>query len=90
MVADFFTKPLQGHLFYKLRDFILNCGCDAGYEPERSIASVDAASSPGEPLDTNHKRSVKFRADTNLSLQECVEPLGSDPLTPLTPLTSGT
>jgi hypothetical protein len=24
MVADFFTKPLQGHLFYKLRAAVLN------------------------------------------------------------------
>ena len=25
MIADFFTKPLQGTLFTKLRDFIMNC-----------------------------------------------------------------
>jgi hypothetical protein len=24
MVADYFTKPLQGALFYKLRDYIMN------------------------------------------------------------------
>jgi len=33
MIADFFTKPLQGALFYELRDFILNV------EPGQSISS---------------------------------------------------
>ena len=35
MVADYFTKPLQGQLFYKLRAYILNISDDesTGNEP---------------------------------------------------------
>ena len=44
MIADFFTKPLQGRLFRKLRAFILNLpyddeGEDHGDDSENAIDS---------------------------------------------------
>ena len=36
MLADFFTKPLQGHLFQKFRDLIM------GYKYVSSIYSVQS------------------------------------------------
>ena len=38
MVADYFTKPLQGGLFYKLRDYIMNI--DSSSEHHSSHRSV--------------------------------------------------
>ena len=44
MIADFFTKPLQGTLFKKFRDLIMNCSGDHtpqdGYDP-RSVLGND-------------------------------------------------
>ena len=31
MHADFFTKPLQGMLFYRLRDLIMNIAAESPY-----------------------------------------------------------
>lgn len=41
MLADFFTKPLQGHLFRKLRDQIMNIDSSSAYHSShRSVLSV--------------------------------------------------
>ena len=38
MVADYFTKPLQGRLFYKLRDLVMNIGPGSKYSSaQRSV-----------------------------------------------------
>ena len=37
MRADFFTKPLQGMLFYCLRDLIMNIGSSSIYRGELSF-----------------------------------------------------
>ena len=38
MVADYFTKPLQGRLFYKLRDLVMNIGLSSKYSSaQRSV-----------------------------------------------------
>jgi hypothetical protein len=38
MVADYFTKPLQGKLFYKLRDLVMNIGPSSKYSSaQRSV-----------------------------------------------------
>ena len=43
MVADFFTKPLQGKLFYFLRDLIMGIGPNSKYHSSRrSVLSTDA------------------------------------------------
>lgn len=40
MVADFFTKPLQGNLFYRFRDDIMGIGPDSEYHSSgRSVLS---------------------------------------------------
>ena len=42
MVGDFFTKPLQGAKFHKLRDAIMNIGVDDKYHSHhRSVLSKD-------------------------------------------------
>jgi len=41
MVADYFTKPLQGSLFFKLRAYIMN-------EPVKSGSTLDSSAEPQE------------------------------------------
>ena len=42
MVADFFTKPLQGALFYKLRDLIMNIDPSSPYHSsKRSVLTAE-------------------------------------------------
>ena len=43
MIADFFTKPLQGQMFYKLRDIIMNVLPDSKYHSsaQRSVLRID-------------------------------------------------
>jgi hypothetical protein len=42
MLADYFTKPLQGVLFYKLRDSIMNIDPSSEYHSgHRSVLSID-------------------------------------------------
>jgi hypothetical protein len=42
MIADYFTKPLQGKLFYKFRDEIMNIGSNSKYHStHRSVLSND-------------------------------------------------
>ena len=42
MVADFFTKPLQGRIFYQLRDIIMNVPSDSKYHSsaQRSVLRI--------------------------------------------------
>jgi len=40
MIADFFTKPLQGKPFYTFRDIILNCGTENYAPPSKEHRSV--------------------------------------------------
>ena len=50
MVADFFTKPLQGALFRKFRDMILGYIPIQWPEPKECVGTHDSSSdiSPGE------------------------------------------
>jgi hypothetical protein len=42
MVADFFTKPLQGALFYKLRDLVMNVDSSSPYHcSQRSVLGLE-------------------------------------------------
>ena len=42
MIADYFTKPLQGILFYKLRDYIMNIDPSSDYHSgHRSVLGID-------------------------------------------------
>ena len=42
MVSDYFTKPLQGRLFYKLRDIIMNVDPSSEYySGHRSVLSLE-------------------------------------------------
>eukprot|EP00978_Attheya_sp_CCMP212_P045056 scaffold332239_cov58-Attheya_sp.AAC.1 len=59
MIADFFTKQLQGGLFKKFRDFIMNA------DPSTN-SSLDRRSVLGEikdPKDPNGTQSVRFAND---------------------------
>ena len=45
MVADFFTKPLQGKQFYKLRDQVMNIDPSSKYHSDhRSVLKPDVES----------------------------------------------
>ena len=42
MIADFFTKPLQGRQFYKLRDQVMNIDSNSKYHSShRSVLKLD-------------------------------------------------
>jgi hypothetical protein len=42
MIADYFTKPLQGHLFRRMRDYIMNIDpSDKYHSGHRSVLSVN-------------------------------------------------
>jgi hypothetical protein len=46
MVSDYFTKPLQGRLFYKLRDLIMNIDSSSPYHSsQRSVLSTEVPES---------------------------------------------
>ena len=43
LVADFFTKPLQGQLFYQLRSFIMNCPLTISVDNDPPAKSADGS-----------------------------------------------
>jgi hypothetical protein len=50
MVADYFTKPLQGALFYKLRDQVMNVASSSPYHSsQRSVLEKDLINSLENP-----------------------------------------
>jgi Reverse transcriptase (RNA-dependent DNA polymerase) len=65
MLADYFTKPLQGALFYKLRDQIMNIDPSSEYHSSahRSVLSSDEKN-PDMPPDGKAPGSVRFAAAT--------------------------
>ena len=54
MIADFFTKPLQGSLFRKFRNLIMNCATDSSdSQAQRSVLSEhesDVVAKKPEPI----------------------------------------
>ena len=46
MVADYFTKPLTGHLFYKLRDLIMNIDPSSPYHSRHRSVLGQANNQP--------------------------------------------
>ena len=59
MIADFFTKPLQGHLFRMFRDVIL------GYKHVDSLG-LAAPVPPAERVGKEKRESVRFLVATRL------------------------
>jgi hypothetical protein len=50
MVADYFTKPLQGALFYKLRDQVMNIASSSPYHSsQRSVLEKDSDTGMNNP-----------------------------------------
>jgi Reverse transcriptase (RNA-dependent DNA polymerase) len=58
MVADYFTKPLQGALFYKLRDYIMNIAPNSEYHSGHR--SVLAEAEKAEKPNSVDSRTVRF------------------------------
>ena len=52
MVADFFTKPLQGRLFYQLRDLIMNIAPHSEYHSSRRSVLKDVPRGVAEQTKT--------------------------------------
>jgi hypothetical protein len=85
MIADFFTKPLNGKLFYKLRNLIMNIDCNSKYySSPRSVLSDGLRSDEGSRIDapstTNSYKNALLRQPLKLrssgphisgSLQPC-------------------
>jgi hypothetical protein len=62
MIADFFTKPLQGKLFRKIRDIIL------GYKHISSLDEIDECTSNEERVGSNKEENVTspFNGQTSI------------------------
>ena len=50
MVADYFTKPLQGALFYRMRDHIMNIDPSSSYHSSRASQRSVLVDRPGVPI----------------------------------------
>ena len=76
MCADFFTKPLQGMLFYRLRDLIMNLAPESPYHSShRSVLqdtdegrnkSNDNPANPAQGTETSSGACISARR-TNIS-----------------------
>jgi hypothetical protein len=51
MVADYFTKPLQGALFYKLRDYIMNVDSSSEFHSSHRSVLKDEAQTESNDVD---------------------------------------
>jgi hypothetical protein len=77
MIADFFTKPLQGSLFRRLRDFILNIQSgptSTGTRDHRSVLADDgqtesSTASDSENSDSTNPNSLPCHIHNNSSTQ---------------------
>eukprot|EP00536_Pseudo-nitzschia_multiseries_P015405 jgi/Psemu1/42439/gm1.42439_g len=70
MIADFFTKPLQGALFYKFRDAVL--GIQAKYLDEYNKAKYNEALEKYRQLqEQDHAKSNLTNDQASEKLQEC-------------------
>ena len=82
MVADFFTKPLQGALFYKLRKHIMNC--EDPENPNDAADTIDTIHSVDKPNASETTRFQKMTSQLSTSgqvtwAQECVGTRGKTP-----------
>eukprot|EP00934_Nitzschia_sp_Nitz4_P008987 Nitzschia sp. Nitz4//scaffold353_size16344//11151//16190//NITZ4_008865-RA/size16344-processed-gene-0.13-mRNA-1//1//CDS//3329548925//8977//frame0 len=56
MLADYFTKPLQGRLFYRLRDQIMNVDPNSEYHSDhRSVLKSDDVKTSDQPTDERRR-----------------------------------
>ena len=68
MVVDFFTKPLQGKQFYKLRDKVMNFDLNSKYHSNhRSVLSENSESVTEVTEDTDENKATgKVATATNV------------------------
>jgi hypothetical protein len=60
MVADFFTKPLQGALFYKMRDYIMNIDPISPYHSDNgSVLEQDLTTGHGTGMDGSVRNDIE-------------------------------
>ncbi len=68
MIADFFTKPLQGNLFRKMRDYVM--GASGTLDEERVGAQDTIGENKASNIPLNPKRSwaeiVKGKTDDEM------------------------
>ena len=90
MVADYFTKPLQGALFYKFRDQIMGVvPMDTITGDHRSVLDVESDDSSSPKLTTARSKGahVSKKATTHQSWSDVVKSKSSDgsngPLRPI-------
>ena len=66
MHADFFTKPLQGMLFYRLRDLIMNLAPENPYHSVCCRTRAKDAINPVTTQRTQHKEQKPHRGLVSL------------------------
>ena len=67
MLADFFTKPLQGKQFYKLRDQVMNIDPDSKYHSDhRSVLSgkCEVTDDMANAMDSGNEGATKVEEGT--------------------------
>jgi len=70
MLADFFTKPLQGKQFYKLQDQVMNIDPDSKYHSDnRSVLSekCEVTDDVANAMDSENKELAKLRKELRVS-----------------------
>jgi hypothetical protein len=75
MLADFFTKPLQGGLFYKMRDQIMNIGAESEFHSSchRSVLrGSENSNSPDSTVDGQTVACVRFTEAVGTTYSEDV------------------
>ena len=72
MIADFYTKPLQGSLFRKMRDFIMGHSDSLNVERVENNAFSQNNESRKEILDVTHD-SVPEPTDDKISYADVVK-----------------
>ena len=65
MHADFFTKPLQGMLFYRLRDLIMNLTPENPYHSSHWRTRTKDAINPMTTQRTQHKKQKPHRGSVS-------------------------
>ena len=66
MHADFFTKPLQGMLFYRLRDLIMNLAPENPYHSSHRSVLQDMDEGHNKSQRTQHKEQKPHRGLVSL------------------------
>ena len=69
MHADFFTKPLQGMLFYRLRDLIMNIAPESPYHSSHRSVLQDTGEGRNKSNDNPANSAEEAKTSSGASMQ---------------------